>query len=251
MTVDEQQQPLHFLDYWRVVQSRKEIIIAVVLFVVVLGLSVTFVLPKVYRATTRMMVKQASPDVSAFQRREIEVLYDPFFLKTQLEIIQSQQVLDDVIEELELRKQLSEHYGTNLSKADVRKWLLRNIKVRPYHDTNIIEIEVYMKWPEDSAWQYAADIANKISDVYRAKIKQRKRDETREGVDAIQQEYLRQKERVTELEKELETIRQDHGIAMLAGSLRPGGAVSSAEKVRLHQLEQARGIADRPLGRRQ
>ena len=34
---DSQQEAQHFLDYWRIVQSRKEIVIAVSLFVILAG----------------------------------------------------------------------------------------------------------------------------------------------------------------------------------------------------------------------
>lgn len=44
---------LHFLDYWRVIRSRKEVILAVTLLVVLTGTGVTFMLPKKYAATVR------------------------------------------------------------------------------------------------------------------------------------------------------------------------------------------------------
>jgi len=39
---------LHFLDYWRVIRSRKEIVMAVFFLVVITGTAYTFTLPKIY-----------------------------------------------------------------------------------------------------------------------------------------------------------------------------------------------------------
>ena len=43
-----QQETLHFLDYWRVIRSRKEIVIAVSLLVIMTGILFTYAMPKVY-----------------------------------------------------------------------------------------------------------------------------------------------------------------------------------------------------------
>ena len=49
---------LHFLDYWRVIRSRKEVILAVMLLVVVTGTGVTLMLPKQYAADARILVRE-------------------------------------------------------------------------------------------------------------------------------------------------------------------------------------------------
>ena len=46
MAADDQlDNKLHFLDYWRVIKSRKEIILAVALLVVLTGMAYTFTMP--------------------------------------------------------------------------------------------------------------------------------------------------------------------------------------------------------------
>lgn len=69
---------LHFLDYWRVIRSRKEIILAVILLVVLTGMMYTFTLPKIYLATARISVREDSLDIDVFER-QFTASYNPFF----------------------------------------------------------------------------------------------------------------------------------------------------------------------------
>ena len=52
----DSQDTLHFLDYWRIMRSRKEIIIAVSLLVVLSGIVITLAMPKVYMASVVISV---------------------------------------------------------------------------------------------------------------------------------------------------------------------------------------------------
>lgn len=83
------QEPLHFADYLRVLRARKEIVVAVFLLVVATGVWVSLTLPKSYEAVTVIEVKDDTPDLQPFAPREAVVRYDPYFLRTQFEIIQS------------------------------------------------------------------------------------------------------------------------------------------------------------------
>ncbi len=104
MALDEQQDSrLHFLDYWRVIRSRKEIVLAVILLVVVTGVSYTMTLPRIFMANARILVREDAMDVDVFERQFVAG-YNPFFLKTQYEIIQSRPILHAVIENLNLQQ---------------------------------------------------------------------------------------------------------------------------------------------------
>src|SRR6056297_2989464 len=90
---DQQQDSLHFLDYWRVIRSRKEIILAVTLLVVLTGTAYTFTLPQVYQAQARILVQDDSMDVDVFQQTAAYNRYDPYFLRTQYELIKSKPIM--------------------------------------------------------------------------------------------------------------------------------------------------------------
>src|SRR3954467_13480739 len=86
---------LHFLDYWRIIRIRKTVILAVFLLVVITATVVTLMYPESYAASASIQVEQEHPDISSFTGGpgNIGGNYDPYFLLTEFETIQSQPVL--------------------------------------------------------------------------------------------------------------------------------------------------------------
>lgn len=159
---------LHFLDYWRVVQSRKELVVAVFLVVVLAGVLVTFTRPRVYRASTVVAVREERPDVAVFSRESQHRNFDPFFLRTQFEIIQSAPVMEETIRRTGLADRWAVAYGYDtLSSVQIMmrtlRMLERRVRVQQFRDTNLIEISVYMDEPKTSAHREAAEVANTIA----------------------------------------------------------------------------------------
>ena len=98
-----QETRLPILDYWRVVKSRKAVVVAVFLLVLLMTATVTFLQPRLFLASTRIKVEQERPNVAVFENVSVPA-YDPFFLQTQYEIILSQEILHPVIQRLNLMK---------------------------------------------------------------------------------------------------------------------------------------------------
>lgn len=218
---------LHFLDYWRVIKSRKEIILAVVLLVVLTGLFYTLTMPKIYMANARISVREDMLDVPVFERQYLSS-YNPFFLKTQYEIIQSRPILYQVIQNLDLQQKWAAKYGAEggvLRREDAYMILSKAVRVNQYRDTSLIDIQVYSDDREE-----AARIANEIANVYREQRLSLKRREVKRGVDALENELQKQQERVDAAEAELERLRKEGGVTMLQRGFR-------VDKVRLQQLE--------------
>ncbi len=143
--MNDQQENVHFLDYWRIISSRKEIVIAVSLLVVITGFIITLAMPKVYMASAVIRVQKGSPDVAVFSPDMMQ--YDPLFLRTQFEIIQSRPVIEDVIKRRDLVKKLAnacgyEHYPERKRIEQTYKIVAGMMNVQQYRDTNLIEIQV-------------------------------------------------------------------------------------------------------------
>ena len=218
---------LHFLDYWRVIRSRKEIILAVMLLVVVTGTAFTLTLPRKYMADARIMVREDAMDIDVFERQYVGG-YNPFFMRTQYEVIQSRQILYQVINNLNLQQVWGEKAhddGTPLSREDAYGELSRSIKVEQFRDTSLISIQTYREDPEE-----AARIANEIAAVYRDQRLTAKRQEVKRAIEVLESEVQKQQERVNRAEQELEKIRKDFGVSILAKGFQ-------ADKLRLEQLE--------------
>ena len=66
--------------------------------VVLTGIIVTYAMPRVYQASVIIQVKEETPDVAVFSQDMMR--FDPLFLRTQFQIIQSGPVIEDVVRRL-------------------------------------------------------------------------------------------------------------------------------------------------------
>src|SRR6266496_6743451 len=100
-----QETKLHFLDYWRIIRIRKTVILAVFLLVVITATLDTYILPETYSSTSRIRVERDRSDIPVLQQAgNLPTSYDPFFIQTEFEVIQSEVILNEVIKDLDLTK---------------------------------------------------------------------------------------------------------------------------------------------------
>ena len=222
---------LHVLDYWRVIRTRKEIILAVMLLVVITGVLYTLNLPKMYRSSVRISVRTDTPDVPVFGGEYSGPVYNPFFLRTQYEIIKSRPILDQVVENLNLTQEWGKTREDKqpISKDEAFGLLYGCVSVDQFRDTTLIMISSTRKDPKE-----AADIANEVAKVYRDQRLTQKRKEITRGVDAMRTESLKQREKVEEAEAKVDELRRTLNMATMGAGV--GGAVR-VDKIRLSQLE--------------
>lgn len=233
----EPTESLHFLDYWRVVCSRKEIVIAVFLLIVATGIVLTYTMPKVYIASAIIAVKQERPDLPIFTPDLMR--YDPYFLRTQFEIIQSRPVIEEVVRKLDLNTKLGKAYGYLAVLGDKSFDQTATIvgdcmNVQQYRDTNLIEIQIELAEPKASAPQLAADVANMIVAVYRELSTRRSREEIERALESLRESLEQQKKTVEKLEKNVNEIRHRVGITtMFSGRVDMG----RLDDLRLREIE--------------
>jgi len=224
---------LHFLDYWRVIRSRKEIVLAVLFLVVITGTAYTFTLPKIYAAQARIEVNNDSVDIDPFGASSSSGGgmrgYDPYFLRTQFEIIQSKPILYEVINRLNLQEVWGRK-DEKIPKEVAYKMLRSSLEVSQYRDTSLISLTAQRQDPKE-----AARIANELADVYRDARLDLKYKEMTRAMDALSRELEKQQEKVDVASKRVETLRQELDITVLPNS--SGSSENSVEKLRLQQLE--------------
>ena len=200
---------------------------AVVILVVLTGTLATFTMDKLYQAQARILVNQDSLDVDVFQR-ELGGGYNPYFLRTQFEVLQSRPLLYKVISELNLTEKWgteSSDDGSPVSRESAMRRLRNGLEVTQYRETSLIAINMVSKDPEE-----AARIPNKIAEVYREDRLSRKRRETERAINALKNELGKQQQIVDVAEENVEKIRKELGINML-------GRGFQADTLRLQQLE--------------
>ena len=156
---------LHFLDYWRIIRIRKAVIILVFLLVSITATFVTFLLPKAYSSSARIRVNRDTTDVPSMNGMPAMTGYDPFFIQTEFAVIQSEVILDKVIErpDLDLNKAFSDklHRTTPLKTSETRQMLKGMLELTPVRNTSLIEIKAY-----SDDYNEAAKIAQAVAETY-------------------------------------------------------------------------------------
>jgi succinoglycan biosynthesis transport protein ExoP len=238
----EQSETLHFLDYWRVIRSRKEIVLAVAILVVLTGTVYTLMLPNIYASTSRISVREDAPEINPFsyQQATYAASYNPYFLKTQFEILQSKPIIHEVINRLNLQAEWGK--GDEEVPRDVAYKILKSsLGVFQQRDTSLIVISVKRDNPNE-----AAKIANEVAEVYRDSRIEISNKDARAAIDKIAEALKEQRERVDIAEIKVEDLRRELDIAVVGvdGSF-------DIDNIKLQTLEGDRVAAQREMGEKQ
>jgi succinoglycan biosynthesis transport protein ExoP len=197
---------LHFLDYWRIIRIRKTVILAVFLLVVITTTAVTFILPESYMSMARMEVQKDATDISPLMPNPQSSSYDPYFLQTEFEKIRSQWVLLDVIDALQLDVVWTKrfHLDSKLKRMEAFNLLKHQVDVQQARNTSLIEVRAYS---EDK--QEAADIANKVVEIYKQKRLEQKSRASQSGIKALNEQHVRQTDLVAAAEANVDKLRKE------------------------------------------
>lgn len=203
----QQSNTLHFLDYWRVIRSRKEIVLAVAILVVITGTVYTLMLPNIYASQVRISVSEDAPQINPFSGQDSYYNYNPYFLRTQFEIIQSKPIYDAVINRLNLQTAWGKD-GEKVAREVALKILQNSVSVVQERDTSLIRIIVRRDNPDESA-----RIANEIAEVYRDSRLDLSKKQMKSALDKMDEQLKDQSQRVLTAEKKVYDIRKEYGIA--------------------------------------
>src|SRR5215469_8649279 len=200
-----QEAKLHFLDYWRIIRIRKTVILAVFLLVVITATLVTFILPESFSSTARIKVERDQSDIQGLQGPQSFGGYDPYFIQTEFEVIQSQLILGPVINDLNLNAEWGKKYGDgNPLKTDETMTLIKSrLALRPVRNTSLIEITVYSDKPDD-----AARLANKIAEVYKKHRVNQRMNLTLGGITALEKRFNEQEQKIHEAQTNVDSLRE-------------------------------------------
>ena len=201
---------LHFLDYWRIIRIRKTVILAVFLLVSLTTTLVTFILPEAFSSTVRIQVEKDSPDVSGIMGDRLYAPgYDPYWIQTEFEKIQSKVVLYKVIDRLNLNQVWARRYkdSGNLQPEVTFLILKSMLDVRQSRNTSLIEIRVVSETPAE-----AAKIANEIAKVYGETRRLNRSRITESGLEALRTEYADQDRKVREMQTNVNAMKEKYQI---------------------------------------
>lgn len=222
-TKKAQDAKLHFLDYWRIIRIRKTVILAVFLLVVLTTTVVTFFIKPTYASTVRIAIEKDTSDIAPLIGFRPMAQYDPYWIQTQFEKIQSRSVLHPVIDDpdLNLQKLWAKRYKRpSLTTNEMYQVLKKSIDVEQGRNTSVIEITVYSDLKEE-----AAKIANKIAQTYKQQRVDNQMELSKAGIKELEKQEKAQKEKIRVAQAEVDDLKAKLGVPDI--SLADSGAFTS------------------------
>jgi chain length determinant protein EpsF len=155
-----------FQQFALALQARWKMLLTVLLVTVALAITVSLLLPKTYTASTSVVVNVKTPDPVTQQMLPADL--NGTYLATQLAVIESPRVAQDVAHTLNLRQSpqmLHDWREATGGRGDFDVWaggeLARHLVAIPSRDSNVITIEYAADDP-----QTAARVANAFAAAY-------------------------------------------------------------------------------------
>ena len=178
------------------------------LLVALITMLVTFILPESFSSTTRIKIERDRTDISGLADPGTvnTYTYDPYFIQTELELIQSEVILGKVIEDLDLNRKWGKRYagGDRLRTTETILLLKNRLEVRLVRNTSIIDIRVFSETPEEAAY-----IANAIAEVYRKHRQDQRRELARGGLRALEERFQAQEQSVRAAQANVDSLRKE------------------------------------------
>ena len=183
----------------------------VFLITFVIAVVVTFIMPESYASTARIKVESDMVDNSYTTGGPADHVpsYDPYFIQTTFEVIQSQLVLSNVVTAQNLNVKWGKRYynGHTLKLTESMDILKRRLVLAPVRNTKLITITVY-----DEDRQEAADLANAVAHAYEDYRLQSRKQLCQAGLNAMTEQVKAIDASLDRLTAETETLRLKYGI---------------------------------------
>jgi polysaccharide biosynthesis transport protein len=225
---------LHFLDYWRVIRIRKAIIITVFLITAIIATAVTFILPESFVSTAKIKVENDGGIVQGFnQAAASQMPYDPYFIQTTFEIMQSQMILSNVIAAKKLNEEWGKKYfnGEMLKTAETIDILRGRMSLAPVRNTKLIAISVYSDDKSE-----AASLANEIAAAYRNYREQTIRDTQMKGLEVFRDQFLAESNLIQNVQSNVDYLRTYYQILDDPTSLMPTPTLDKEELAHINSV---------------
>ena len=205
---DQSSDKLHILDYWRIIRVRLVTIVLVFLLTAVTTTVVTFSMPKTYMSLSRISIEKDTSDIAPLLGMQSgPTAFDPYFIQTEFEKIQSQMVLDKVVAKCSLTEEWK-------LPDDImaRKRLKKAIDVRQFRNTSIIELRAY-----DRDKNLAQQIAQSLAEEYQTHRTDAQQKRVQKGINVLEDELKSYKEEIGDMQADVDKLRVDLGISDAAG----------------------------------
>ncbi|MCX7192184.1 MAG: polysaccharide biosynthesis tyrosine autokinase [Proteobacteria bacterium] len=248
--VAEEEEALDLIGYWRVIQRRKWGILGLAAFLTLLVTVVVFMMTPIYSSTVTILVEQTKAKMLSIDEVYSGVSSDQSHYQTQVEMLQSNALMEAVVDKLNLAANpvfnpSTEHSflagmgvgASKMSDQDLRKHLAdklsKMVQVEGSKKSQLIKVSV-----SSPDRQLAATIANTIADVYIDLDLEARYKMTQKATGWMNVRLISLKANLDKSEHALQQYREEHNI-ISSTTLELGGAASQLG-ANLGNLAQAR-----------
>lgn len=248
--VAEDEESLDLIGYWRVIQRRKWGVLGLAGFLTLLVMVVVFMMTPIYSSTATILVEQTKAKMLSIDEVYSGVSSDQSHYQTQVEMLQSNALMEAVVDKLNLTahplfnprddKSMFAILGvgaTKISDKELRMHvadkLSTMVQVEGSKKSQLIKVTV-----NSSDRQLAATLANTIADVYIDLDLEARYKMTQKATGWMNVRLIGLKANLDKSEHALQQYREEHNI-ISSTSLELGGAASQLG-ANLGNLAQAR-----------
>jgi len=173
-------------------------------------------------STARISVNQEHPDITGLNVNRLPTSYDPYFLQTEFETIQSDAVLSKVIDAMNLQEKWGQKYndGKPMNKADVEARIKRELELKPVKNTKFIDISAYSDDPQE-----AAKLANQIAVSYKQYRDEEYEELKNHGIKSLQDQLSEQDKKVQLAQAKVDELAKQLDVPEKADRALPKPAV--------------------------
>ncbi len=201
---------LHFLDYWRVIRVRWVLILLAFVLVLLTAAVVTYFQPREFQSSVFVEVKSTAQNMRIFGNGDPNLpIHDPTLAPTVYQVIQRTGILYPVIDDLKLQDKWAKG-GSRPSREQAYQRLRGRLDVDEVRNTDLLQISVLSQDPQE-----AADIANKIVDVYQSTRVDEEKEIMNRAVTSMNEEVAKQQKKVDDSYTDVAKIRDAEGIVDL------------------------------------
>ena len=235
--VSDDTESLDLISYWRVIQRRKFGILGLAAFLTLLVTVVVFMMTPIYSSTVTILVEQTKAKMLSIDEVYSGVSSDQAHYQTQVEMLQSNALMEAVVDKLNLtahplfndadKKSMFSFLGVGSSKPTdaqrrkgIAEHLSKQVQVEGSKKSQLIKITV-----SSSDAQFAATLANTIADVYVDLDLEARYKMTQKATGWMNVRLIALKDNLDKSEQVLQKYREEHNI-ISSTSLELGGAAS-------------------------
>ena len=155
--------------------------------------------------TARIKLEPDQADISGLSERSFASHYDPYFIQSEFEVIQSDAVLGKAIKDLNLDEAWGKKRGKDkkLSEAETLALLRKRLDLKPLRNTSLIEIRGKGENSEE-----AAKIVNAVAKAYKDHRVEQRLAMSHGGVEALEERFKNQQKDIEVAQQKLDDLRR-------------------------------------------